>query len=139
MFEEIKWSKKYEIGIEEIDLQHHYFVDLINRLSHELRATEDRKRQQRLLSELTKYAHFHFMSEENIMYEIQYPALEQHVVMHSELLETLSKRIGMLQEELEDVEEILQFLKQWFLSHSQGEDRKLTAFLKSRATEANES
>jgi hemerythrin len=133
MFDEILWKPEYETGVEEIDLQHHYFVDLINRLSRLLSKTEDKAYQARLLSELTKYAQFHFVSEENIMYSIGYDGLEVHKNLHFDLLNTLNAKIGLFQQDMAEADEVVGFLKEWFVMHTIGEDMKISAFLKSRS------
>ncbi len=38
------WKKDYDLGIEDIDFQHHYFLNLINRLSGELIMTTEPSR-----------------------------------------------------------------------------------------------
>lgn len=132
MSDEILWIPDFETGVEEIDLQHHYFVDLINRLSRLLPRTEDRAYQARLLSELIKYAQFHFVSEENIMYSIGYEGLEQHKNLHFDLLNILNAKIGMFQQDMAEADEVIGFLREWFVMHTLAEDKKVSALLKSR-------
>ena len=38
---ELEWQLDYGTGIEYVDLQHHYFVDLINRVGINFRETND--------------------------------------------------------------------------------------------------
>ncbi len=52
---------------------HHYFLNLINRLSDGLKMTTNPSRRSSLVAELNAYAHFHFISEENIMAKENYP------------------------------------------------------------------
>ena len=62
----LEWGKVFELAIEDVDLQHHYFLNLINRLEvifKKYQSPEDRKR---YIEELASYALFHFKSEENI-------------------------------------------------------------------------
>lgn len=40
----------------------------------------------RIIREIAKYADFHFVSEENIMADCNYPDLEQHAALHRRLL-----------------------------------------------------
>jgi hemerythrin len=130
MLGEIQWKPSFETGVEEIDLQHHYFADLINRLSNILSVTEDKAYQGRLLNELIKYAQFHFVSEENIMFSMHCAGLEQHKKLHTELLNQLNIRIGLFQEELSGADEVVGFLKEWFVTHTLGEDKKWSAAIK---------
>ena len=57
-----EWESGYELGIEDIDLQHHFFFNLINRLSNELLQAKDVQFRLDLINELNAYAKFHFIS-----------------------------------------------------------------------------
>jgi len=126
----IDWSTKYEMGIEEIDLQHHYFLDLINRLAGELTVAEDPHYRQALFKELGAYAHFHFISEENIVYRAGYAALNEHKGHHDLLVDRLNVHKLEFEEGRIRAEEIIDFLLLWFIKHTLGEDKKFADFLK---------
>ena len=81
-----KWLPEYEIGIEDVDLQHHFFFNLINRLARELILTQDIQYRIDLINELNAYAKFHFMSEENMMRKSEYPDFLHHKFQHIDLL-----------------------------------------------------
>ena len=130
MFEKIRWKSDFETGVEEIDLQHHYFADLINRLSRLLSSTDDKAFEARLLNELIKYAQFHFVSEENLMYLMHYEGLQEHKKLHFDLLNMLNAKIGMFQQEMVGSDEVVGFLQEWFVMHTLVEDKKLAAFSK---------
>ena len=70
-------SGDHKIGIEEVDLQHQYFLDLIKRLSVILNSNVSAHLDTRLINEIIKYAEFHFQSEENLMVINDYPDLEK--------------------------------------------------------------
>jgi hemerythrin len=72
---EIVWNKQYEIGIDDIDVQHHYFANLINPLGKHLLKPGDLDYKKSLVNELNAYARFHFTSEENLMKLEGYPPL----------------------------------------------------------------
>jgi hemerythrin len=63
---DLEWDSDFETENETVDLQHRYFVDLINRVGINFRETDDAADKEKLISELRKYADFHFTSEENI-------------------------------------------------------------------------
>ncbi len=58
---ELEWESGFETGNEYVDLQHRYFVDLINRVRINFRETNDAVYKEKLISELRKYADFHFL------------------------------------------------------------------------------
>ena len=55
----LDWNQKYELGIEDIDLQHHYFLNLIKKISNLIKHPNFRVFKSRLISELNAYARFH--------------------------------------------------------------------------------
>ncbi len=119
------WKVDYNLGIEDIDYQHHYFMNLINRLSEELSTVTAPARQAALIAELNAYARFHFISEENIMQKAGYPQLEIHREHHLDLIRQLNSREALLKLENSNqrADEIIGFLSEWFLQHTTGEDR----------------
>ena len=125
----LHWQATYDTGVEEIDLQHRYFLALINRLTVELAASNDPRYRQSLLNELAKYAAFHFASEENLMVKFAYPDLKRHRMLHIELIDRLSSRMNAM-----TYEPLLDFLVGWFIQHTTSEDRHIGEFLRSRGS-----
>ncbi len=124
------WKTEYDLGIEDIDFQHHYFLNLINRLSDELKMTTEPSRRTALIAELNAYARFHFVSEENIMSKAGYPKLNEHRQHHLDLISQLNSKEAMLQLRRSDesAEDIVEFLQTWFINHTVGEDRLFAEF-----------
>ena len=116
----LHWQAAYDTGVEEIDLQHRYFMTLINRLTVELAASDDPKYRQSLLNELAKYAAFHFASEENLMVKFGYPDLKRHRMLHIDLIDKLSSRMNAI-----TYEPLFEFLIGWFIQHTTTEDHRI--------------
>lgn len=123
-YQHIHWKPEYQLDIEAIDAQHHYFSELINRLADELEQSSHLGYQNALLNELKAYARFHFISEENLMFRAGYPQLDAHKQHHRELIDKLSSRVGKLQITSSDdsAERIIEFLVEWFVLHTIHED-----------------
>jgi hemerythrin len=122
---ELKWQLDYETGNEYVDLQHRYFVDLINRVEINFRETNDAAYKAKLISELRKYADFHFTSEENIATFCNLSGVSRHHQRHSELLEEFNHHAEDLSKGSKTVDEFLGFLTDWFVGHTIYEDQKL--------------
>lgn len=120
----LSWKADYATGIEEIDLQHRYFMSLINRLSSEFDGCEDESYRKKLLNELVKYASFHFVSEENLMIKFAYPDLERHRKLHLELIDKLSWQI-----QSKSYVALFEFLVDWFIRHTLEEDKRIGEFV----------
>lgn len=122
---ELEWEPDFETGNEYIDLQHRNFVDLINRIGVIFRETNDVAYKEKLISELRKYADFHFTSEENIATSIGLPGVGAHHDRHQELLEEFNHHAEDLNKGSKTADEFLAFLTNWFIGHTIYEDQKL--------------
>ena len=136
--EELIWGSNYEIGIEEIDRQHMEYVKLLRRFNSGLQNALPVAIQLQILKELLKYAEYHFCSEENIMILTKYPYLEGQQFEHSRFLITLERKVGDYRRSRQGGEELTAFLYDWFVNHTQIEDRKIAAYLlKEQKTKAS--
>ena len=129
-----EWGAEYELGVEDIDLQHHFFFNLINRLAKELRFAQGVQYRIDLINELNAYAKFHFISEENMMRKTEYPNFLQHKTSHLELIEQLSTKENMLFLTDNDTEgdAVIRFLGEWFLNHTRKTDREFANYLQAK-------
>ena len=124
----LEWKASFETGIEDVDLQHHYFINLVNRISTDLCTTPDPEYRERLVNELINYAHFHFVSEENIAYSKGFVSeLDNHRQRHTQLLIDLRQKATHMLGGDNSPEEFLEFLYGWFAGHTLNEDRKFFA------------
>jgi hemerythrin len=121
---ELYWVSEFEIGNEYVDSQHRYFLDLITRIGKSLKETNDNDYKRRLIVELHKYADFHFASEENIAISCGLSGIKNHHQLHIELLEDLNQYAENLDNGTKTIDEFLEFITDWFLVHTQHEDRK---------------
>ncbi|WP_347988961.1 EAL domain-containing protein [Methylomonas sp. AM2-LC] len=128
-YREILWNSKFEIGHERIDFEHRIFLGLIIEVNKEAYGRCDHQRIKRLLHVLTEYARFHFVSEENIMEEIDYPELESHRVLHRRLLSRLSDIAYDVNQQRADYFALVDFLFEWFTTHTTTEDKKISIFI----------
>lgn len=122
---ELYWVSEFEIGNELVDLQHRYFLDLLQRIEKSFKETTDNDYRRKLIIELHKYADFHFTSEENIAISCGISGVNQHHQLHIELIEALNQYVENMENGLKTIDEFLEFITDWFLVHTQHEDRKL--------------
>ena len=78
---------------------------------------------------LEQYIDVHFKTEEALMAEANYPALEEHKVLHKELAKKTKSYSMNINRDM-DSDVVLKFLKDWWLSHINKEDRKCAPYLK---------
>jgi hemerythrin len=127
----IHWDSSLEVGCFEIDAEHKLFISIIEKIQNEINSGTDKDYIVNLVSELLKYAEFHFCSEENIMIKTKYPDYIHHKKIHQKLIDELREKIFSLQYEYLDFDLLLTFLFAWFKGHTSIEDMRLAAFLKS--------
>lgn len=125
----LQWTSQYSIGIDRIDYQHQYFVELINWLSPKLEADQNAQLRQRYIEEIMRYASFHFFSEETQMMEAGFPALGHHQELHRTLINQLNQTASRLEMGEVKVDELISFLIKWFLFHTAEEDGDFARFL----------
>lgn len=125
----LKWDHKYELGHERIDSEHRIFLGLI--VSFQEAATQGASKEKlvRILNEISKYAEFHFVSEENIMVDYSYPEREHHAQLHNTLLAQINDKLYLLKRDKIDSNEVFEFLFQWFALHTTIEDKKLVGHI----------
>ena len=126
------WRPEFNLGIEEIDLQHRYFLRLINRLHRAMQSGDDHATQVALLRELNAYVKFHFISEENMMRFASYDQLTEHQRHHYELIDQLNaKESGLsVRYNEQQAQAVVEFLVRWFTIHTTGEDKAFADFLR---------
>lgn len=122
----IAWDSKYEVGIERIDFEHRIFVGLIKDLHNAVEEHQPRDRMARIIDEIRLYAAFHFLSEENIMLDANYPAYAEHAAEHARLLSLLDDRAHrFMRDKDESAERIVDFVFQWFALHTTQVDKQI--------------
>lgn len=120
------WSKELETGIALIDEQHHWLVDITNKLYDSINSNKINKVEiGAMLEELVDYTFNHFIAEENLFANLGYPDSEAHIKQHNHF----TQRIYSLLERHEAGDdsvvstETLELLKNWLLNHIMKTDR----------------
>lgn len=125
----ILWKQAYSVGNDRIDMQHQIFLGLVSEFSDARQERLPQEKLSRTLQEIIKYAEYHFLSEENIMSDCSYPELDKHRIIHNHLLSQIKTKAGEMALEQTTPLEIEDFLTEWFMLHTQHEDRKIAEYL----------
>ncbi len=126
---EVEWNRKFEVGHERIDFEHKIFLNLIRDASKLPQTGATRKRVLMHLNEVKQYAVFHFTSEENIMFDVDYPDIEAHKKEHSMLLALFDSRVYEYRAQHIELDEVVAFLFEWFALHTTQVDTRLAAYI----------
>ena len=131
----VPWNDALAIGVDSVDHQHRYLINLINRVHIALERCNTGEVVDALL-DMRLYAEVHFQEEEALMEASGFPGLEAHGRQHAGFVE----RVEVFLDELEDcplaiTTEAARFLGDWLTQHIQVADRAWAAFLE-RPSEA---
>lgn len=129
MSSDLIWKEEYNVGDYEIDEEHKIFLKTIQKIDEAFLNQESNEYIERLLEELHKYAQFHFISEENIMFKFGYPGLEEHHAEHVALMKKMGSLLITFDPRLVDSKKLINFLVDWFKNHTTNSDRKLVQFI----------
>jgi hemerythrin len=125
----IEWTEDLRVNIGEIDAQHQRIITMIQTLDAAWRRG-DRSVLLDVLRELVDYTREHFAAEEKYMDRFLYDGYDAHVEQHMECSLKATEFYGEYLGGNEDLmEEVLEYLTQWFLNHISGTDKKLGAYL----------
>jgi hemerythrin len=126
---QIKWKEEYMTGIEKIDKQHQEFVKLINSLNIIQGYGDNLEYALRLMTEVGKYADYHFACEENLMYLTKYPHRERQQKEHMDILQEYRQLMQDYQDNKATIEDVIKYLEGWFAKHVVDEDKKIGEYL----------
>ncbi len=119
----IEWSDKLSVGIQEIDEQHKYLVDLVNDLNVALLTTGGTKAAEETLDKLIQYTQTHFVVEESLMRILGYPEYESHKKHHEDLIRhILDFKLKLVDTGRVSRSELMEFLHKWLTGHIMHED-----------------
>lgn len=119
------------VGIDQVDTEHRQLFAIIQRVEDALGCEGDLVQVLAFaaVQELLDYTRSHFASEERLMRDAGYPRLEEHLHLHTHLLQTVDAMA--LKIELGDPGACLdlsRFLFTWLIDHILLEDRLFAEF-----------
>lgn len=129
----MRWDDKYNTGNFVIDHQHRHLVQLIYELE-EVCQHNDLKPAllETILEEVTNYTVYHFQTEEKIMEQVNYSALEEHKLLHNDFVNKLNLFKIETQKGTAYIDRIFcDFLKDWLIGHIITEDPKFMSEMSS--------
>lgn len=125
----LAWDEKYSVSVKEIDSQHQKLIDLVNELHEAMKQGKGKDIMSQVLQTLIDYTATHFGTEEKYMIAFKYPQFTQHKLEH----ENFVKKVLDFQKDYNSGKlaltiDIMNFLKDWLVSHIQGTDKKFGPF-----------
>ncbi|MDD3462986.1 MAG: hemerythrin family protein [Sulfurospirillaceae bacterium] len=132
---DFKWKVEYSTGNEAIDTQHKKLFTTANSAFSVVEPSKKLDKIKKTILLLSQYTGTHFSDEEQYMTSIKYPKLEEHRKIHTHIVSQLSlliKKIPTMK--IGEIErELAYFVQQWIINHIKEEDKKIFAWLNSKA------
>ena len=126
----LPWDEQYSVGIDVIDVHHRYLLDWTNRLHRAVNARDGVDAVAEALFALEHYTHIHFTEEEQMLEANGYPKLEEHRMMHRSFEQVLAGfRAELRHNPFTPGVEMVEFLRDWLLSHIQHTDGEILALI----------
>ena len=128
--ENLIWKSEYNIGNLKIDQEHQKLFAIARKTLSVIKLNNDEQeigKIKELITELFTYVGTHFSNEQKYMKEVKYPELENHILLHKNLLDVLTNLISQLNTmELKEIEKSLySFIEEYFIRHIILEDKKI--------------
>lgn len=131
--EKIIWKREYSVGVERLDRQHKKIISVINKLISKPRAFATSGTIAEALSELNIYVSEHFLLEEQLLDENDYPDILDHSVMHTEYGNRIAEFcLKSFKNNKHVREELLSYLSEWWIGHILYEDMKYKRFFEEK-------
>jgi len=126
----IHWSASLETGQTLIDAEHRILVFLFRKLDVAVKTGQSQMAVNQIILEVRRFVEFHFVSEENIMRETNYPDLLAHQGQHSDLLAKLGVLASKVIARREVPEDLLFFLSSWLVEHIAHHDQDVAQYIR---------
>jgi len=127
----IKWSKKYELGVDLIDNQHKRWIDFINNVYLGIITNADKSALQSTFKKLLDYTDYHFGFEEKYMKEFSFEEFDGHHIMHEKFVSNVVTIFTQFIEGRTDsAYNLIIFLKNWIVEHILVSDKKYVELFK---------
>ena len=131
----IPWDKKYEMGISMLDSQNKELVNLCNAFRAEImKRTRGDGPDWRValgiaLKGAVKYTKGHFVAQERMMQQIDYPKFQQHKRYHQEFVDMVAATLESFPKAtMQTAFEFSGNLREWIISHIAHDDQEFAKY-----------
>jgi len=129
----IEWNESFSVGVAFFDMQHKQLIGMLNELHDAINAGKGNEAVVPTLQRLSGYWFMHFTAEEQKMKELNYPDFKTHQMEHVAFASKVKEfKTDFSYDQAERPTEILNFLKNWFVTHIAGTDLKYKEFFNSQ-------
>ncbi len=123
--EKFALSDAHLVGDDLLDAQHRVILGYMAKIYDHLLAGKKEKDMFGLVERLDTYCRLHFLDEEKVMEDMEFPEIVAHKAQHALFITHLENFAGRFEEQTstKNIDELL-FLKNWFVEHIADLDKK---------------
>ena len=130
----IVWKEEFAVDHGVIDEDHKFLIENLNGILKRLNARAPAGIVHEMAGYVRSFAALHFLREERLQEQAEYPGLEEHRDEHRRMLTEFDRFIAQfaaLREDapVEDIVEAKKFIYRWILGHILCDDGKLAPYL----------
>lgn len=136
--EAFRWDQCFVTGLEMVDHQHHYLVNVVNQFGELLMRPQGATIEEieQLVGELKSYTIYHFSEEESLMTQAHLEPcyLKPHKKEHAQfLLDVTHMHAAMSGNNRQAAMALLNFLSNWLAYHILGSDQLMAMLMRAKA------
>ena len=135
-----KWDSSLETGYEKVDNQHRQLVSAVNSLMEASMGGKGNQAVMETLEFLTGYAVKHFVDEEKLQVEFNYPDYLNHKRIHDDFKVLVGDLVRQVNKEGPTeviIDKVSSIIGSWLLNHIKGDDFRMAAFVKAADAKAS--
>ena len=123
------WENSMEVGVRSIDAEHKHLIDFISLVQKASESQRGKFVNNKMIFVIRELFQKHFLHEEDLMFGIKYPRVNQHMIEHSTMLTTYDMIAVDLQQS-GDPSTAIDFITTWITNHFKTEDANLALFIR---------
>lgn len=128
-----RWTEAYSVNIGILDEQHRALIDTVAQLREALHCREGNSVLGSVLHDLVDYAGVHFLTEEGLMEQHEFPGLALHRAQHEEFRERVAEFLQAYRAGRQCVAVSLHlYVETWLREHLRKTDMLYSAYLNAR-------
>ena len=126
----IQWNEYFSVGVKAMDQQHMKFIDMLNACLQAQERGQLHEITFDTLKDMMSYLNRHFGDEEKMMRDNGYPDVDSHIQMHRNFVAKTNDFLDRYVSERGAIaEDMLGFLKDWFINHIVKIDKQYTDYM----------
>jgi len=133
MVSNYSWKEEYNTGVDFIDEQHQYFLNIIRDLKEYLENGIDKDIASKIFFSLVHYAEHYLIQEEIYFKDYHFPSTNEHKELHAAFIKRVIQFKTDYHREIEHTcQTMMEYLVSWFDNHILRYDKEVIDYLKGK-------